>query len=143
MVSLTSPEEEAYCVIRGTIPSGVSVPLHSHDDAESFYVLSGEAQVLMQAETGLEWMTLQRGYFAQIPAGTKHAWRNLSSDLFEVIVITTPRLGRFLRGLGELVRDEGRDGHSLEMLQRCVEMSGCYGYWFGSPEENAAVGIEL
>jgi len=33
-----------YCVIRGTIPPGVSVPLHSHPDNESFFLLSGSVQ---------------------------------------------------------------------------------------------------
>jgi len=47
MELLSSSEEDAYCVIKGTIPPGVSVPLHSHRDAESFYVLSGEAQALV------------------------------------------------------------------------------------------------
>ncbi len=35
---LTPPgvTEEAYCVLRGVIPRGVSVPLHSHADIEDF-----------------------------------------------------------------------------------------------------------
>ena len=33
-----------YCVIRGTIPPGVSVPLHSHPDNGSFFLLSGSVQ---------------------------------------------------------------------------------------------------
>jgi len=47
---LTSPQhpDAIYCVMLGTIPPGVSVPLHSHADVESFYVLSGSVQVLSQ-----------------------------------------------------------------------------------------------
>jgi len=35
---LNSPEETdaVYCIMIGTIPPGVSVPLHSHPDVESF-----------------------------------------------------------------------------------------------------------
>jgi len=35
---LTPPgvTQEAYCVLRGVIPRGVSVPLHSHADIEDF-----------------------------------------------------------------------------------------------------------
>jgi hypothetical protein len=29
------------CVMRGVIPAGVTVPMHSHDDAEDFYILAG------------------------------------------------------------------------------------------------------
>jgi mannose-6-phosphate isomerase-like protein (cupin superfamily) len=65
--------------VRCTIAAGVSVPLHSHDDAESFYVLSGEAQVLTQTTAGLEWRTIRRADFVHIPDGTKHAWRNVAA----------------------------------------------------------------
>ena len=36
---LVLPSERAgdYCVIRGSIPPGVSVPLHSHPDNETFF----------------------------------------------------------------------------------------------------------
>jgi anti-sigma factor ChrR (cupin superfamily) len=36
---LTAPSEKdaEFCVMRGTIPPGVSVPLHSHADFETFF----------------------------------------------------------------------------------------------------------
>jgi quercetin dioxygenase-like cupin family protein len=41
---LTLPEETdaAYVMMMGTIPSGVSVPLHSHPDLESFACYRGQ-----------------------------------------------------------------------------------------------------
>ena len=134
---LTSSHEDAYCIMRGTIPAGGWVPLHSHGDTESFYVLSGEAQFYSEPPRGPEWQTLQRGDFAHIPGGVKHGWRNSSAGSFEAIIITTPNLGQFLREFGTLVETEGRD----RALQRLHELSGRYGYWNASPEENAAVGI--
>lgn len=135
--SLTSREEDAYCVMKGTLPPGISVPLHSHGDAESFYVLSGEAQILVETKSGLEWQPVRQGDFAHIAGGTKHAWHNVYTNPFEVIIITTPRLGRFLREMCELVKAEGK-GSSLEKLHELEER---YGYWSGSPEENVAMGI--
>jgi quercetin dioxygenase-like cupin family protein len=40
---LASPEEvgDSICLIRGTVPPGVAVPLHSHLDLEIVYVLEG------------------------------------------------------------------------------------------------------
>ena len=37
---LASPEEvgDGICLLRGTVPPGVAVPLHSHADLELFYV---------------------------------------------------------------------------------------------------------
>jgi quercetin dioxygenase-like cupin family protein len=43
-VEFLSPPQDAhqdFCVMRGVIPPAVSVPLHSHDDTETFFVLSG------------------------------------------------------------------------------------------------------
>jgi quercetin dioxygenase-like cupin family protein len=68
IIELLSPlSEDAYCVMTGTIPPGVSVPLHSHHDAESFYLISGEAEVLAQTSGGLQWQTLRPGDFVHIP----------------------------------------------------------------------------
>jgi quercetin dioxygenase-like cupin family protein len=30
-----------FCVMRCVVPPGVTVPLHSHDDAEDFYIVDG------------------------------------------------------------------------------------------------------
>ena len=67
--------------MKGTLPPGVSMPLHSHADAESFYVLSGEAQALVQAEGGLERQTLRQGDFIHIAGGTKHTWQTIGERL--------------------------------------------------------------
>ena len=32
-------DDTALCVLRGVVPAGVTVPMHSHDDAEDFYIL--------------------------------------------------------------------------------------------------------
>ena len=47
---LVRPEanDEAPCVIKGTVPAGVSVPMHSHAGIEAFYVLGGEIEVLSE-----------------------------------------------------------------------------------------------
>ena len=44
---LASPEEveDGICLIRGTVPPGVAVPLHSHSDLEIFYVLEGAMEI--------------------------------------------------------------------------------------------------
>jgi quercetin dioxygenase-like cupin family protein len=140
---LTSMEEKSYCVLKGTIPPGVSVPLHSHGDAESFYVLSGEAQVLVQSEDGLDWQTLKPGDFVQIPGDAKHAWRNISDQPMEALITTTPKLGNALREMSEPAhgRDQGSPGP--EAMERLAEITERYGYWMASPSENAELGISL
>jgi len=143
MEPLSPSIEDAYCVMKGTIPSGVSVPLHSHGDAESFYVLSGEAQALVETEVGLQWQTLRPGDFIHIPGGTKHAWRNVSGEPMAALITCTTKLGRALREMGQLTSEGGKRIPTPADVQRLIEISERYGYWLGSREENAAVGIEL
>jgi quercetin dioxygenase-like cupin family protein len=136
---LTSAKESAYWVMKGTLPAQVSVPLHSHGDEESFYLISGEAQLLAPTTHGPQWKTLRPGDFVHIPGDVKHAWRNLSTNTAEVLLVTTPKLGRFLWEVGELVGTADTDG----LLNKLMSLSESYGYWTGSPQENADVGIAL
>ena len=140
---LSPSREHAYCVMKGTIPPGVSVPIHSHADAESFYVLSGEAQALVETEAGLQWQTLRPGDFIHIPGGAKHAWRNVSGEPMAALITSTARLGRALREMGQLASEAGKRIPRPADIQRLMEISERYGYWLGSREENTAVGIEL
>ena len=73
-------EAEAYCVIKGTIPPAMSVPLHSHPDAESYFVVSGTGQLLTERGGRLEWLDVKAGDFIYIPGGAKHAHRNNSNE---------------------------------------------------------------
>jgi oxalate decarboxylase/phosphoglucose isomerase-like protein (cupin superfamily) len=122
--------------MKGTLPPGVSVPLHSHSDSESFYGLVGEGEVLVQTPVGLEWNKLRPGDFIHVPGGTKHAWRNRLSEPTSILVTCTARLGRALREMAQVPA-------SPDAIQRLSEISERYGYWLGSPEENASVGIVL
>lgn len=140
---LSPLNEDAYCVIKGTIPPGVSVPLHSHADAESFYVLSGEAEALVQTESGLEWQVLRPGDFLHISGGAKHAWRNVSSEPMSALITLTAKLGRALREMAQFTGEYGRQFPSRAAIQHLAQISDRYGYWLGSREENAAVGIVL
>ena len=138
MEPLSPLSEEAYSVVRGVIPARGGVPLHSHTDAESFYVLSGEVEGLVQTTDGLEWQKLGPGDFIHIPAGVKHAWRNRSSGPVQVLMTCTLRLRHALHEMAENSKLPSGAG-----MQGLLEVAKRYGYWFGSPEENAAVGIAL
>jgi uncharacterized RmlC-like cupin family protein len=88
---LTSPQDldAIYCMMLGTIPPCLSVPLPSHADVESFYVLSGKVQVLSQQGSNFEWLDTIPGTFVQVPGGAKHAFRNRSSEPVVQLITTT------------------------------------------------------
>ena len=140
---LTPPlHQDAYCVLRGIIPAGVTVPLHSHPDAESFLVVSGCAQALSERADRLQWIDVRPGDFIHIPGGMKHAHRNPSNEPVVEIVVTTPALGRFFQEVGRpVLAGSPLPPPTSEELQRFERIAAKYRHWLATPAENAAVGI--
>jgi quercetin dioxygenase-like cupin family protein len=62
---LIPPNGEALSVLKGIIPAGVSVLLHSHVDVEAFYMIAGELQLF--SETANDWIVVKSGRFVYIP----------------------------------------------------------------------------
>lgn len=145
MEFLSGPDDfgTQYCVMRGVVPAGVIVPLHSHEDAEDFFILSGAQQVLMPDEDrSLRWYDVSAGDYLHIPGGHPHAHRNVGDEPAIELVITTARLGRFFRDIARPAVDGAR-GLAPDDLAEFVVAATKYGYVLGTLEENAAVGIEL
>ena len=141
---LPSESEGRYCVLKGTIPPAVSVPLHSHPDDESFFLFSGSVQALLQRQDTFEWITMHAGDFRHLPQEVRHAWKNQSNEPAVVIIVTTSRLGRFFQEIGRPVApDTLPKPPSFADVQRFAEVAARYHHWLASPEENAAVGINL
>jgi len=141
---LTSPAAAHgdFCVMRGTIPPGVAVPLHSHDATEVFFVLSGTKQVLTLGSGPAEWVDVRAGDYVHVPRGTRHAHRNLSDEPLIELVITTARLGNWFEEVGTPATGAPRPP-AADDLERFLAASSRYGYWLGSPEDNAAAGLRM
>jgi quercetin dioxygenase-like cupin family protein len=60
-----SDNEADFCVMRCTLPAGAVVPMHSHADRETFYLLSGELDALM----GDRWEVLRPGDVFDVRGG--------------------------------------------------------------------------
>ena len=143
---LVAPQgsDEALCVIKGTIPPGGSVPIHSHQAIEVFYVLSGNVEVLSEKDGNTHWIAAGPGDFIEVPSGAKHGFRNRSQHPVVQLITTTSKLGRFFQEIGRSI-PQGANGNppSPDQLQHFVRTSERYGYWLATPEENAAAGILL
>jgi quercetin dioxygenase-like cupin family protein len=142
---LTSPEDKQsdFCVLKGTIPPNVYVPLHSHSDTEDFLVISGVVDCLRhdtQEEEGCKWIEAKAGDYIHVPSGMKHEWRNVSSERVVNPIITTKRLGQFFQEAGRSLSDASKPVTSKD-LARFADISARYGYWNVTPEEDAAVDI--
>jgi quercetin dioxygenase-like cupin family protein len=139
---VSGPDDPAagFWVMRGVVPPGVVVPLHSHDDAEDFLILAGTQQVLTKGNQGLQWTDVNPGDYVHIPAGVPHAHRNVSDEPAVELVVTTARLGRFFKEVARF--DTSRPPTPAELAE-FVAVAARYGYDLGTPEQNAAVGIAL
>ncbi len=134
-----SDSDEDYCLMRGTVPAGVVVPLHSHAERETFYVLEGVVQGLWEDH----WITLGGGDVFDVPGGLKHGWRNVSGASVSLLFVVPMRLGRFFRDIGRSVTMASQSAPGPADFQRLLEIAHTYGYWLGSPADNAAVGLSF
>jgi len=134
-----SDNDEDYCVSRGTVPAGVVVPVHSHPERETFYVLGGEIEGLWEDR----WITLRAGDVFDVPGGLKHGWRNASGAPASLLFVVPMRLGRFLRDVGRPPETTSQGAPNPADVQRLLELARAYGYWVGSPADNVAVGISF
>jgi quercetin dioxygenase-like cupin family protein len=143
---LTAPEEGAPCVMRGTIPPGGFVPLHSHADPETFLAVSGQADGLaMTAPDDFTWIPIGPGDVFHVPDDAKHAWRNQWPEPFVTTIISTARLGLFFREIGTPAATTHRTQSppSEAALRTFLEVGNRYGYWNATPEQNASIGFPM
>ncbi len=93
----------AFCLVDERGKRGDSVPLHRHDDMESFYVLEGELSLFVGEGPGV---LAPAGSFAHVPAGEVHGFR-VESDSARYLILTTPRHGEFYAAITIASRDGG------------------------------------
>jgi quercetin dioxygenase-like cupin family protein len=141
---LTSPEDEHsdFCVLKGTIPPGAAVPLHAHADTEDFLLISGSMEGLRQDAQGYTWISVSAGDYVHVPGDAHHAWRNRSSEPAVSLIITTRRMARFFQETGRPLASAAQPV-APEELARFAAIAASYGHWLATPEENAAVGIDV
>ena len=137
---LIPPNDGTLSVMRSVFPAGELVPLHSHADGEAFYMTAGQLQVF--SENANAWIAVKSNQFVYIPGNEKHAWRNVSDEDATMLLITTAKMGSFFEEIGVTISGKGQPlAPSPERLQHFVETGIRFGYWLGSRDENASIGI--
>lgn len=139
LITALSESDDGYCVVKSVFPAGVAVPIHSHADRETFYILDGELEALCESC----WRTLVGGDVFDVPGHTKHGFRNVSGAPVSLLFVTTMRMGRFFREVGRPAATVPPGPPNPAYLQRFFEITRRYGYWLGGPEDNAAVGLSF
>ena len=86
------------------LPHGVSPPLHTHPQDESYMVLEGR----LTLQAGEQRFGLDAGAAAVVPIGVPHTFR-VESETARVLVLSTPA------GLERMVRDGAVPAESLTL----------------------------
>ena len=139
---LSTPEQinDQICVMRGTVPSGVVIPLHRHADPEIFYVLNGSLEVFQSGG----WQTVTAGEAVSIPGSVRHALRNTSRGPTTLITVSKQELYSFFRELARPFNPTSPPAPPTpDEMQQLFSVAKKYDYWLASPDENAAIGISL
>ena len=130
------------CLIRGTMPSGTAVPLHSHSDVELFYVLEGSVESFLSRNGIQGWTTVGAGDVVAIAGNMKHAWRNSSRLPASMVIVTTSKMFKFLHEVSKpFDPNQPVTPPTPDEIQELFRVAARYGYWMGSPEENRAIGL--
>ena len=128
-----------YCLLQSIFPNGVVVPLHSHAERETFYILEGKVEGWCQGE----WRSFGAGEVFDVPGNARHALRNFSGEPALLLLVTTMRMGRFFTEMGRPATASVSRSPTQAELERLAALARDYGHWLGGPEENAAVGLVL
>jgi quercetin dioxygenase-like cupin family protein len=142
LISFATPisSDDGYCVIVSVVPPGVVVPVHSHPDRETLYVIDGRLDGLL----GSTWQIFDPRSVIDVPGGMPHAFRKGSGKDVISLLVTTMRMGRFFTEIGRPA-----DGAAVpvrpgpDQVAALVSVAKRYGYHLGTDEDNAAVGIYL
>lgn len=88
-----------YSVVEGRfLPGGFAPIPHVHrNEAESFYVLEGDAEFTVGSDTTFG----RAGTFLHVPAGTAHGFRNAGMTPLRLLFIHAPALDAFFLELGD------------------------------------------
>ena len=120
--------EDAPCILKRTIPPGISVPMHSHDFVEVFFVLSGNFEVII-GDGKMRWIEVSAGDLVEVPSNVKHAFRNRSQHPVINLVFTTSKHGRYFQEIGRPAASWDRiRPPTLDEIQHFVKTAALYGY---------------
>lgn len=77
---------------------GGGPPPHYHPWDEAFYVMDGQVEVTVEGKS----TTVATGGYVHIPAGTVHAYKNISASAKILGVVSDPRGGKFFAAVDQL-----------------------------------------
>lgn len=97
--------QNGFCFLELTLSPGSGVPLHHHDYAESFYVLSGTVEFELQGGTRPGTRTCSPGDAVSASAGVRHGFRNPGAEPLRLLSVSVPKHEGFFDALAQADRE--------------------------------------
>ena len=128
-------------LMRGQIPPGGVVMLHSHADPELFYVVTGAVEVSLGPVGAASWRTIESGRCVAIQGAAPHALRNRGDMPVDIVLVSTRRMALFLREVGRSPAEVPPGPPSEDRLLAFAVAAQTRQYWLADRSENEAIGI--
>ncbi len=132
------PDAVGPVLLRATFPPGAMVPLHSHAEPESFYVLQGVLSIY-RAGDGDGWTDAAPGALVVVDSHVRHAVRCVGPAPAVVLTVTDPGLLTFFRAAARPPGTPPGPPDQQE-IAALMQTGRRMGGWFGGPEDDAAIG---
>ncbi len=134
-------DDDDVSLMRGQIPPGGVVMLHSHADPELFYVVTGAVDVSLGPVGAASWRTIESGRCLAIQGATPHALRNRGDISVDIVLVSTRRMACFLREVGRPPAEVPPGPPSEARLLAFAVAAQTRQYWLADRSENEAIGI--
>lgn len=125
--------QEPFVVIPCILPPGAAVPLHSHSDRETFVIVEGALEAWLDGS----WRTCLPGDLVDVVPNAPHALCNGSAADTSLLLVTTSKIAEFFL---QVSVEQGAAWSVPDRVQIFLETAAAFGYWSGTPAEQAAIG---
>ncbi|MBB4291481.1 quercetin dioxygenase-like cupin family protein [Rhizobium leguminosarum] len=136
-VTASTGDQSDYAILLGILGPNVVVPLHSHPDRETFYVLEGA----VEGYSAGKWHQLGAGDAFDVAPNKAHAWRNVSARQAKMLIVTTNKMSAFFQEIGKPAGP--KEPPTPDEVALFLSTAEAYGYTIAQPSENEAIGIHL
>ena len=127
---------DTFALLEVTVPPGATVPMHSHPQAEAFYVLDGELEFGRQSGEAVSVSRVAAGQCVHVPREARHSFRNAGPGDVRVLVACEAGLVAFFEDAG---REPATDGPpTREQIDRVVAIMQRHGQRLFGPHPGAA-----
>ena len=135
-LATTAETDGAYFVLEGMVPPEAGPPPHiHHDQAESFYIVEGRLEVMVDGEV----REAKAGDFLHVSKGTPHSFLNRSQTVAKIVATFVPagNAERFFREAMAETTDRNATPPTLDdaMIQRFLAAAERNGVEFLPPPD--------